>query len=80
VFIRLVNADNEQITGYYDAGVMVEVSDFFSDDDGAWSIDLIANADITPASSYYSVKIGLMPSVFVDMTGDGTMSNRVVTP
>ena len=78
VVIKLVDNEFRQIYGYYDAGVIVDEIAFSSDSSGTLAVDLVANADISPINSYYSIKIGLQPPVLIDVVSDGSINDLLV--
>lgn len=55
VTITLVDADREQVTGYADDGSLVTQWRGETDTEGTVTVDLVPNADITPANTYYLV-------------------------
>lgn len=57
VKVTLTDADGRQVTGYSSAGELVGRVDQWTDADGALSLSLIPNGDITPANTYYTVNI-----------------------
>lgn len=58
VSVTLTDSDGRQVTGYSTAGELVDRVDALTSDTGALSLSLIPNADITPASTYYTLTIG----------------------
>ncbi len=55
VTVRLIAGETGYEPGYVDGGVIEGTVRTTSGDDGAWSVTLASNADITPANSYYEV-------------------------
>ena len=58
VHIRLADGDYNTVAGTYGSGSIVERITEYTASDGTLSVDLVPNADITPANTYYVVWVG----------------------
>lgn len=76
--IKLADADSKKVVGYYNQGTVVRDSVFNTESDGVLSVSLIQNADITPANTYYAVKIGANDPILIDVTTNGSISELMI--
>lgn len=58
VTVALTDADGRSVAGRTTDEVIVQVSTARLDADGRATFDLVPNADITPANTYYTVTVG----------------------
>ncbi len=58
VHIRLADGDYNTVAGTYGSGSIVERITEYTASDGTLSVDLVPNASITPANTYYVVWVG----------------------
>lgn len=58
VIVKLVDASGQTVTGYTSSGVLVAPLSTATATDGTATVSLTANADITPANTYYMVTVG----------------------
>lgn len=72
----LTDAENRRVTGYtVDETLVEDAVTASSAVDGSWSLNLVRNADITPANTYYTVLVGNEPEVLILVDQAGTITD-----
>ncbi len=78
VIATLVDSENAAVTGYIADGVIVQARSVRTGADGGFSLDLPANAEITPANTYYRMKVAGRPAVLIEANDDGNIEDLLV--
>ena len=76
--VGLVDGVWRPVTGFAD-GIVVAAAQHVTGDEGDATLDLIANAEITPENTYWRVT-ARGSSWVIDVTGDGTVEELLVDP
>lgn len=58
VTCQLCDSDHDPVVGYTDDGEIVDRYSGYTDSDGELTLSLVANSAITPANTYYSLRVG----------------------
>lgn len=58
VTCQLCDSDHDPVVGYTDDGEIVDKYAGYTDSDGELTLSLVANSAITPANTYYSLRVG----------------------
>ena len=78
VHIRLADGDYNTVAGTYGSGSIVERITEYTASDGTLSVDLVPNADITPANTYYVVWVGQERFLIEKTSATQTLSAALV--
>ncbi len=78
VHIRLADGDYNTVAGTYGSGSIVERITEYTASDGTLSVDLVPNADITPANTYYVVWVGQERFLIEKTSSTQTLSAALV--
>lgn len=79
VVVRLTDSEGNEVVGYTDDGMIVTGGEGRTDSDGHLTLDLVPNADVRPANTYYKPTVGYQaPGLLLKSSGTQTLEEALV--